>query len=78
MSNNLLKQLELEFLAIEEQQHLQTLMIKQFQQELDSYEQPLDLSSKSNEDNHDSKNMSKVCQKEIFVFMKKNFLIFFS
>jgi hypothetical protein len=60
MSNNLnseLNQLQLQLATIQEQQRLQTFMIKKFQQQLESYEQkhedeeddnpPLDLSSTS-------------------------------
>lgn len=61
MSNNLnseLNQLQLQLATIQKQQRLQTFMIKQFQQQLESYEQkqdeveeidnpPLDLSSTS-------------------------------
>ena len=79
MSNNLhaeLNQLQVQLATIEEQQRLQTLMIKQFQEQLYSYEHkhddqpPLDLSSTSStiefqmeaqEGEPQNPNMSKVC-----------------
>jgi hypothetical protein len=81
MSNNLnseLNQLQLQLATICEQQRLQTFMIKQFQQQLESYEQKqeddnplLDLSStsliefqmESHEGEPENPNMSKVCIK---------------
>jgi hypothetical protein len=88
MSNNLhseLNQLQLQLATIQEQQRLQTFMIKQFQEQLYSYEHkhddhpPLDLSStsstiefqmESHEGEPQNPNMSKVC-------LELNKIIFF-
>ncbi|CAF4935009.1 unnamed protein product, partial [Rotaria sp. Silwood1] len=53
MSNNLnseLNQLQLQLTAIEEQQRLQKFMIKQFQQQLQSYQQKHDVTPSDEED----------------------------
>jgi hypothetical protein len=78
MSNNLnseLNQLQLQLVTIQKQQRLQTFLIKQFQQQLESYEHkqennpPLDLSitsssiefqMESHEGEPENPNMSKV------------------
>ncbi len=76
MSNSELNQLQLKLSTIQKQQRLQTLMIKQFQNQLEFYEQkhddhsPLDLSStssiefqmESQEGEPENPNMSKVCE----------------
>jgi hypothetical protein len=80
MSNNLnseLNQLQLQLATIQKQQRLQTFLIKQFQQQLESYEHKqednplLDLSTtssssiefqmESHEGEPENPNMSKVC-----------------
>lgn len=76
-----LNQLQIQLATIEEQQRVQILMIKQFQEQLDSYEHkdddlpPLDLSSTSaiiqfpmeaQEGEPENPNMSKVCFFEFF------------